>query len=466
MNERAVKGVVVDAGHGGNDPGAVNGNVYEKDFNLEVSNYIYNRLRQLGIPAYITRSTDETLDRDERVRRILNAFGNDPNVIVLSNHINAGGGEGAEVVYALRNSDALAKTILDSIGEEGQIMRKYYQRRLPENPSKDYYFIHRLTGNTQPVLIEYGFIDNQNDLNKLQNKLLDYGEAVVRAVADYANVPYVSPDGTTDSNTYTVKRGDTLYSIANKFNVTVSELKSANNLTSNLLDVGQKLVIPNQQVKPETPNNYITYIVQRGDSLYKIANNYNTTVAAIMQANQLTNTTLSIGQTLLIPTANISPETDYYIVQLGDSLYNIAKKYNTTINDIIELNNLQTTVLQVGDKLLIPNYVAPPNDEEKPSINTEVYVVQAGDSLYNIAKKYNTTVDEIKRVNNLTSNLLSVGQRLMIPGGQGYINYVVKSGDSLYAIARNYNTTVSEIKKLNNLTSELLSIGQVLQIPA
>lgn len=93
MNERAIKGVVVDAGHGGSDPGAVNGNVYEKDFNLEVSNYIYNRLRQLGIPAYITRSTDETLDRDERVRRILNAFGNDPNVIVLSNHINAGGGD-------------------------------------------------------------------------------------------------------------------------------------------------------------------------------------------------------------------------------------------------------------------------------------------------------------------------------------------------------------------------------------
>ncbi|MDD6878865.1 MAG: N-acetylmuramoyl-L-alanine amidase, partial [bacterium] len=88
---RAVKGVVIDAGHGGNDPGAVNGNIYEKDFTLEVAKYIYDRLNQLGIPAAITRTTDETLNRDERVSRILNAFGNDPNVIVLSNHINAGG---------------------------------------------------------------------------------------------------------------------------------------------------------------------------------------------------------------------------------------------------------------------------------------------------------------------------------------------------------------------------------------
>ncbi len=90
---RAVKGVVVDAGHGGDDPGAVNGNIYEKDFTLAVAEYIYKRLQELGIPAYITRSTDETLDRDERVNRILNAFGNSLDVIVLSNHINAGGGD-------------------------------------------------------------------------------------------------------------------------------------------------------------------------------------------------------------------------------------------------------------------------------------------------------------------------------------------------------------------------------------
>ena len=85
--------IVVDAGHGGDDPGAINGNIKEKDFNLKVANYIYDRFKELGVPVTITRDTDRTLDRNERVSRILNAYGNDPNVIVLSNHINSGGGE-------------------------------------------------------------------------------------------------------------------------------------------------------------------------------------------------------------------------------------------------------------------------------------------------------------------------------------------------------------------------------------
>ena len=104
MNDRAIKGVVIDPGHGGSDPGAINGNIYEKDFNLKVSQYIYDRLRQLGIPTYITRTTDETLNRDERIKRILNAFGNDSNVILLSNHINAGGAEGQSVTNIKYNN--------------------------------------------------------------------------------------------------------------------------------------------------------------------------------------------------------------------------------------------------------------------------------------------------------------------------------------------------------------------------
>lgn len=84
------------------------------------------------MPVYITRDTDETLDRNERVNRILNAFGNSSDVIVLSNHINAGGGEGAEVVYALRNDDTLAKSILEELEKAGQrvesIIKEDYQK--------------------------------------------------------------------------------------------------------------------------------------------------------------------------------------------------------------------------------------------------------------------------------------------------------------------------------------------------
>ena len=91
MNNRTIRGVVVDAGHGGSDPGAVSGNLKEKDFNLRSAQYIYQRLRELGIPAVLTRSDDRTLTRDERVSTMVNSFGNGEDVIILSNHINAGG---------------------------------------------------------------------------------------------------------------------------------------------------------------------------------------------------------------------------------------------------------------------------------------------------------------------------------------------------------------------------------------
>ncbi|MDE6713257.1 MAG: LysM peptidoglycan-binding domain-containing protein [Lachnospiraceae bacterium] len=99
--------------------------------------------------------------------------------------------------------------------------------------------------------------------------------------------------------------------------------------------------------------------------------------------------------------------------------------------------------------------------------DTFEYVVKAGDSLWLIARRYNTTVDTIKNINGLTSNMITTGQILKIPAGQNapYIEYTVQSGDSLWLIARKYGTTVDAIKNLNGLTSDRLNIGQVLRIP-
>lgn len=83
--------IVIDPGHGGEDPGASGNGIIEKNLTLEISRYMYDRFKKLGIPVYITRTTDETISPTERVNRILNAFGNNKNVIVVSNHINAGG---------------------------------------------------------------------------------------------------------------------------------------------------------------------------------------------------------------------------------------------------------------------------------------------------------------------------------------------------------------------------------------
>ena len=84
--------IVVDAGHGGVDSGAVSGNLQEKDFTLQAANYMYNRFKDLGVPVTITRDTDKDLTRVERLNT-MRSLGTNPNVIILSNHINAGGGE-------------------------------------------------------------------------------------------------------------------------------------------------------------------------------------------------------------------------------------------------------------------------------------------------------------------------------------------------------------------------------------
>lgn len=99
-----IKGILIDPGHGGDDGGATGNGIIEKDLTIKISQEMYNKLKSLGIPVYMTRTTDETLDPTNRTNRILNAFGNNENVIVISNHINAGGAGGAEVIYALRNT--------------------------------------------------------------------------------------------------------------------------------------------------------------------------------------------------------------------------------------------------------------------------------------------------------------------------------------------------------------------------
>lgn len=402
MRERAITGVVIDAAHGGEDAGNMGNGIVEKDLSLQISQYMYRRLQELGVPVTLVRNSDETVSNEERIRRILAPYGEGSNVIVISNHVNAGGADGAEVVYALRNNSTLANQIAQELELAGQNVIKVYQRRLPSDTSKDYYFIHRDTGNTQPIIIEYGYVDSsQDDPEQLKNNYDRYAEAVVKAIAAYIGKSYV-PE--LDENSYVVKSGDSLWSIANRYGLTVDQLKSANGLTSNLLQVGQVLTIPKKSTESPSESNNI-YIVKAGDSLWSIANRYGTTVSILKQLNGLTSDNLSIGQKLYLPNqgSEEKPENVTYVVKSGDSLYTIARKYNTTVNDLMNLNQLKTSLLSIGQVLKIPNSSA-----------GTVYVVKSGDSLWNIANRYGTTVDAIKQKNGLTGNNLSIGQVLYI----------------------------------------------------
>ena len=279
------KKVVIDAGHGGKDSGTVNNGIVEKEYTLKISNYIKNRLDELGIQNSLTRTTDELLDQTTRPKRAQSFYGTGSDVIVLSNHLNAGGGDGAEVIYSLRNNDVLSKKITKELEAAGQNVRKYYQRRLPSNPSKDYYYLLRNTPNNETLIVEYGFTDNPKDANLIKSSWEDLAEAVVKAIASYVGVPYSKEY----SNYYTVKKGDTLWSIAKNNGTTVEKIKEINNLKSNLLSIGQKLLLSN--------NNYT---VKKGDTLYSIAKKYNTTVSNLKSVNNLKSDLLSIGQKLII----------------------------------------------------------------------------------------------------------------------------------------------------------------------
>ena len=297
----ALKGVVIDAGHGGVDSGAVGNGIIEKNLTLDISNYMYDRFRELGIPVKMTRTSDITLDPSIRPQRVLEQFGNSKDVVVISNHINAGGGEGAEVIYSLRNNGTLASKIFGELKKTGQIGRKYYQRRLPSDSSKDYYYIMRNTPNNETLIVEYGFLDNAKDAAKLKTNYKNYAEAVIRAVADYGGYNYKPIAG---SGYYTVKPGDTLWSIARDYGLTVDELKAINNLTSNTLSVGSTLLVKsdNTSIPPldEELEGYEYYTVQKGDTLYSIAKKFDLTVDELKNYNNLINNTLSVGQRLII----------------------------------------------------------------------------------------------------------------------------------------------------------------------
>ena len=285
----------------------------------------------------------------------------------------------------------------------GQTIRKAYQRTLPSNPEKDYYFIHRNTGNTQPLIVEYGFIDDTPQQNQfLNNNYKELAEAVIKSILEYKNLPY-SPPKTNSQINYIVKKGDTLYSIAQRYNITVDELKKQNQLSTNQLTIGQSLILPS--------TSFVTYTVQKGDTLYKIASQYNTTVDILKKINNLSSNILSIGQKIKLPSTeiiNIPASLETYTVKSGDTLYSITKKFDTTVDKIKSQNSLNADALTVGQVLKIPSVIS----VTKPS-KTNVYTVEPGDTLYSLAREFNTTVNNLKSLNNLITNNLVIGQTII-----------------------------------------------------
>lgn len=230
--------------------------------------------------------------------------------------------------------------------------------------------------------------------------------------------PTPPPQIVTTPFTYTVQPGDTLYSLARRYSTTVQAIMQINGMMNYYLRAGQLIWIPASGPPAAGP---IVHIVQPGETLFSIAQQYKTTVWAIMVANQLTSTAIWAYRALFIPSVT-QPGPIIHIVMPGETLYTIATRYGTTVPLIMLANDLKTYDLYVYQLLLIP----PPGWSGWPSrlwpgpwparpARPSTYVVQSGDTLYSIALRFGTTVEALKAANGLTSSVIRVGMVLRIP---------------------------------------------------
>lgn len=163
-------------------------------------------------------------------------------------------------------------------------------------------------------------------------------------------------------------------------------------------------------------------------------------------------------------------------VKKGDTVWDLSRKYDTTISKIKSDNHLRSDIIYVGQTLSI-NGKSTSSKSSSSSSSSSTYKVKSGDSLWKISKKYGMTINELKKLNGLKSDLLRVGQVLKLKGSTSSSNsssskvsssststYKVKSGDSLSKIASKYGTTVSKLKSLNGLKSDVIYVNQVLKV--
>lgn len=537
--------IAIDAGHGGDDPGALGKYTYEKKITLQIANRLRAKINaQKGMSAFLIRTGDYFVNLNKRsvIARegkadflvSIHADGftssqpRGASVWVLSNrratselgrwmekheaHSELLGGAG----NIIQDSDSvpfLNKMLLDmSMGNTmdvgyaiGALVTKELSQVTKMHKSKPVHASLAVlkSPDIPSILVEAGFITNRTEerlLNQadFQNKIAN---AVYKGI--YKHFTNTPPQGSLFAQKkraikHTVRSGESLGLLAQRYSVSSAELKQYNHLKSNALRIGQVLSIPpNYQVvvKAEPavkrvlstysePSQAVVHVVRSGESLSVIAKRYNKTLKQLKSYNNLRSTSLAIGQKIKIPgtggamldVASAVAVERVHKVKRGESLSVIAQRYDSSSEALKKYNRLKSTSLSIGQKIKIPGASSLATQPER------THQVKRGESLSVIASRYSSTTAQLKDYNKLRSTSLRVGQKIRIPasGGSSFVvekpkvvkpvvvaatKHTVKRGESLSVIAQRYDRSSQQFVAYNKLRSTTLAIGQVLKIP-
>ena len=347
------------------------------------------------------------------------------------------------------------------------------------------------------------------------------------------NYDRMEKNGFSSWKQHKVRKGESLGGIAQQYGVRVAEILRANDMKKNAkLKPGRTLLIP-IKVAPrrstgKKPSKVRTYIVQLGDNLGSISRRFGISQESLRVWNNIEAwSNVKNGDTIFVSKPDLKPSIfvqqrvpikkgEKYVVQAGDTYAKIAKQFKVPVFLLLQANKGFTKRLTVGDSLAIPVYVRPMrkmsgvNDEGKSSEpvaeveseskndsknksskssskpasssaqtskssknTTTIYTVVAGDNLFAIAKKFDTSVAAIREMNEMgSSSNIVVGQKLKIPGTVAApsapkveeVVHVVKKGEGLWDISRQYGVTIEDIVKWNGLKDTKIKIGEKLKI--
>ena len=330
------------------------------------------------------------------------------------------------------------------------------------------------------------FVSNEDKIYTYAQREIDNRERpfqVTKAIVATDTLNYSQQRITlTKTKYYTVKRGDNLGEIATKYSVTVADIKKWNRLKSNTVVRGKSLKIFTNESVVQTIKKE-----QKADSLSikNTAEKQQIAVSEVKISKEDKTKKLPKTYTLSSDTASI------YIVQKGDNLTTIAKNHNVTVAEIKEWNKLSSAAIQLGMSLQVAEKTLDKKEDlaVAPKLENVEYIVKKGDNLGNIAKKFGSSIEDLKQWNNLQQNSTAIGTSLIVAKSEVEIakaetpetikkkdnlasisknkgiNYYVKKGDSLYSIAKKYpGVTISDIKKWNDLRAEDLKPGMKLKI--